>query len=297
MAVNQTNQLRVVPVAGRVGAEIQGVKLSKDIEQGILNEIKQLLSQYKVLFFKGQHHLVDQEHTEFAKLFGELYAHPTLSDDAEEDVILELNSQLGGKVNHWHTDVSFTPEVPKYSILRGVKIPKVGGDTLWANTNTAYEDLPEGLKNIADGLWATHTNDYDYAKLNNLEGENIEEPRKELKKRFESSVYKTKHPVVHIHAETGKKHLLLGAFAGKLDGYTTSESEKLISIFQSYVTSPENTVRWKWSEGDIVIWDNLATQHYAVADYDEHRIVRRITAGKVKPVNEQNEAGLLISKK
>ena len=114
---------------------------------------------------------------------------------------------------------------------------------------------------------------------------------------FESTVYKTKHPVVHVHGETGKKHLLLGGFVGKLEGYTTSESETLFSLFQSYVTRLENTVRWKWTEGDVVIWDNLATQHYAVADYDEHRVVRRVTVGKHVPINQNHESSSLLYKK
>ena len=90
---------------------------------------------------------------------------------------------------------------------------------------------------------------------------------------------------------------MLGGFVGKLDGYSTSESEKLFSILQSYVTRLENTVRWKWSEGDIVIWDNLATQHYAIADYEDHRVVRRVTVGKHIPINKNNESSTLISKK
>ena len=90
---------------------------------------------------------------------------------------------------------------------------------------------------------------------------------------------------------------MLGGFVGKLEGYSTSESEKLFSIFQSYVTRLENTVRWKWAEGDVVIWDNLATQHYAVADYEEHRVVRRVTVGKGVPVNQKNESSTLLSKK
>ena len=91
--------------------------------------------------------------------------------------------------------------------------------------------------------------------------------------------------------------MLLGGFVGKLEGYSTSESEKLFSIFQSYVTRLENTVRWQWTEGDVVIWDNLATQHYAIADYEDQRVVRRVTVGKDVPVNLENVASTLISKK
>ena len=292
----QTNQIKVIPVAGRIGAEIRGVQLSKNLEPVVFNKIKEALDEYKVVFIKGQDHLDDASQEEFASLLGEPYAHPTVPVKENSNFIFELDSDQGAKANHWHTDVTFVPEVPKYSILRGVTIPNVGGDTVWANTNTAYEDLPEGLKKLADELWAIHSNEFDYAQLavkNTVQ--NV--VSKEYRSVFESTIYKTKQPVVHVHGETGKKHLLLGGFVGKLDGYSTSESEKLFSILQSYVTRLENTVRWKWSEGDIVIWDNLATQHYAIADYEDHRVVRRVTVGKHIPVNKNNESSTLISQK
>ncbi len=283
-------KIKVLPVAGRIGAEIQGVLLGKDLAPEVFNEIKQALLKYKVVFFKGQNHLNDAEQEAFAKLLGEPYAHPTVPVKDKTNYIFELDSQHGAKANHWHTDVTFVTEVPKYSILRGVTIPSVGGDTVWANTNAAYEDLPQELKELADGLWAIHTNEYDYASLSK-EGEAALQKAKAV---FSSTVFKTKHPVVHIHAETGKKHLLLGGFVRKIAGFNSSESQNLLNIFNSYVERLENTVRWQWTEGDVVIWDNLATQHYAIADYDEHRVVRRVTVGKNVPVNEKNEASTSI---
>lgn len=292
----QTNEVNVVPVAGRIGAEITGVKLGKDLEPAVFNKIKKALDEYKVLFFKDQNHLDDASQEEFASLLGDPYAHPTVPVRENSKYIFELDSAHGAKANHWHTDVTFVPEVPKYSILRGVTIPQVGGDTVWANTNTAYEDLPEGLQKLADELWAIHSNEFDYAQLA-VKNAAQNEAGKAYRSVFESTVYKTKQPVVHVHEETGKKHLLLGGFVGKLAGYSTSESEKLYSVLQSYVTRLENTVRWKWSEGDVAIWDNLATQHYAIADYKDHRVVRRVTVGKQVPINIRHEPSTLISKR
>ena len=297
----QTNQLKVVPVAGRIGAEIQGVKLSGDLDPAVFNEIKQALNEYKVVFFKGQNHLDDASQEAFAKLLGEPYTHPTIPAKENTNYIFELDSKKIGTTtgravtNPWHTDVTFVPDVPKYSVLRGVTIPSVGGDTVWANTNTAYDDLPQGLKTLADELWAIHTNENDYVQ--NISDSEAKANGQEFGKKFSSTVFKTKHPVVHVHEATGKKHLLLGGFAKKLEGYSTSESEALLNIFQSYITRLENTVRWKWTEGDVVIWDNLATQHYPVADYKEHRVVRRVTVGKGVPVNQKNESSTLLSKK
>ncbi|WP_340372815.1 TauD/TfdA family dioxygenase [Peribacillus sp. FSL E2-0218] len=297
MTETKTQQIKVVPVAGRIGAEIHGVQLSGDLDLNIFSEIKQALNDHKVVFFKRQNHLDDASQEAFAKLLGEPYAHPTIPVKNDTNYIFELDSAQGAKANQWHTDVTFVPEVPKYSILRGVTIPKVGGDTVWANTNKAYEDLPDGLRHLADELWAIHTNEYDYAQFKQVEN-TTDEVKKKYREIFESTIYKTRHPVVHVHAETGKRHLLLGGFAGRVEGYTTSESERLLSIFDSYVTRLENTVRWQWSEGDVAIWDNLATQHYAIADYeDQHRVVRRVTVGKEIPVNKENESSRLLNKK
>lgn len=291
-----TKTLQIVPVAGHIGAEIRGVKLGKDIEAQTLTEIKEALKENKVVFFKGQNHLDDAEQEAFAILLGELYVHPTVPVKENTSAIFELDSEKGAKANQWHTDVTFVPEVPRFSILRGVTIPNVGGDTVWANTNKAYEDLPVGLQKLADELWSIHTNEFDYATVGHRELADAKNAQ-EFSKAFSSTVYKTKHPVVHVHAETGKKHLLLGGFTRRFEGYTTGESETLLNIFQAYITRLENTVRWQWDEGDVVIWDNLATQHYAIADYSEQRVVRRITVGKSVPVSQKNEHSQLVSKK
>ncbi|RAS85045.1 TauD/TfdA dioxygenase family protein [Priestia endophytica] len=283
----QLSQIKAVPLAGRIGAEIHGIHLSGELDSVVLDKIKQALNEYKVIFFKGQHHLDDTSQEAFSQLLGEIYAHPTVPKKENTNGIFELDSHSGAKANTWHTDVTFVPEVPKYSILRGVTIPETGGDTVWANTNAAYKDLPNELKRLADELFAIHSNEFDYANSS---------PTKPFSKSFRSTIFKTKHPVVYIHPETSEKHILLGAFAKKIDGYSSRESEYLISIFQSYITRLENTVRWKWNEGDVAIWDNLATQHYAIADYIERRTVRRVTVGKSIPINQKGESSTLLTK-
>lgn len=284
-----TTTLQLKKAAGRIGAEVKDVKLSAEIDQETFGQIEAALKEYKVLFFRGQNHLDDTAHEAFAQRFDSLYAHPTVPVKENSQSIFELNSDLGAKANSWHTDVSFVPEVPKYSILRSVTIPSVGGDTVWANTNTAYEDLPQTLKDFAENTWAIHSNKFDYATR--ISGKN-----KEHLKNFTSTEYETRHPLVHVHAETGKKHLLLGSFVRQFEGHSTTESAALYNILQSYVIDLENTVRWNWQEGDVVIWDNLATQHYAVADYDEKRVVRRVTVGKNVPVNVEGEKSLAVKK-
>jgi alpha-ketoglutarate-dependent sulfate ester dioxygenase len=277
-ATDKNAALEIAPVASRIGAEVRGVRLSPDLDRDTVDAIWKTLLKYKVIFFRGQQHLDNASQEGFARLLGEPYAHPTLPAKQGAGTILELDSFHGGHANFWHTDITFVDAYPKASILRAVEVPPVGGDTVWANTASAYQDLPEELRALADHLWALHTNEYDYAtalsKTTTTESEEVQQRNK----TFSSTVYRTEHPVVHIHPETGERHLLLGGFVRKIIGYTSAESERLFSIFQDHITRLENTVRWRWSAGDVAIWDNRATQHYAINDYgDQHRVMRRVT--------------------
>jgi taurine dioxygenase len=228
-----------------------------------------------VVFIRGQSHLDDAEHQAFGARFGKTVAHPTVPA-REGTRIFELDaSKGGGRADSWHTDVTFVDAFPKISILRGVTIPAYGGDTVWANTAAAYEGLPEHLKQLADGLWAVHSNDYDYAATR----ADIDPTRlAHHQKVFVSSVFEAEHPVVHVHPETGERALLLGHFIKRISGVSSAESARLFEILQNRVIRLENTVRWNWRQDDVAIWDNRATQHYAINDYgDQPRVVRRVT--------------------
>lgn len=195
---------------------------------------------------------------------------------------MELDGTRGQRANSWHTDVTFVDAYPKASVLRSVLAPKSGGDTVWANTSSAYNDLSVELRALADNLWAVHSNEYDYAALKpDVSVERLEAYRKV----FTSTVYETEHPVVRVHPVSGEKTLLLGHFVKRLKGYSQADSTQLFNLLQSHVTRLENTVRWRWSTGDVAIWDNRATQHYAVDDYGtQERIVRRVTLKGDVPV-------------
>ena len=281
--------LEVVPVAGRIGAEIKRVRLSPDQGQETFNAIYDELLQRKVIFFRGQQHLDDAAQEAFARRFGDLYAHPTVPVRDGTDTIMELDSSHGGgRANEWHTDVTFVDAYPKVSILRAVVIPQVGGDTVWANTASAYQDLPEELRLLAEHLWALHTNEFDYAAgyASARQRATKDEDEFQYAQVFSSTLYTTEHPVVSVHPETGERHLLLGGFARKFIGYSSSHSARLFGLFQDHITRLENTVRWRWSVGDVAIWDNRATQHYAINDYGEQRrVVRRVTIAGDIPVS------------
>jgi taurine dioxygenase len=201
--------------------------------------------------------------------------------------VFDLDSSRtgGGRANNWHTDVTFVERPPAFSVLRSVKIPESGGDTVWANTAAAYTNLTPELREFAERLWATHSNDFDYAQLGD-DGGKAAADRKAYQEIFSSTQYETVHPVVRVHPETDERTLLLGGFVRTFRGFGKTESNTIYRLFQDRVTGLENTVRWRWTEGDVVIWDNRATQHYAVADYGtKPRIVRRVTIAGDIPVS------------
>jgi taurine dioxygenase len=275
-------------VAGNIGAEITGVQVCPDLPVPILETIRTALHEHKVVFFHGQDHLDDDTQADFARRFGDLTtAHPTVPGLGSSRNVLPLDAQAGGgKANAWHTDVTFVDRPPAYSFLRAVTLPPYGGDTAWANTAAAYAGLAPELRDLADRLWAVHTNDYDYAEtrgggVNSASAKDA----KHHAEIFLSTVYETEHPVVRVHPETGERTLLLGQFAKQILGVPPSDSRYLFELFQRHVTRLENTVRWHWTPGDLAIWDNRATQHYAIDDYrDLPRRMHRVTVAGDVPV-------------
>ena len=275
--------IEVRPVTGRIGAEISGVQLSPDLSLEAVAQIRQALLRHKVIFFRGQHHLDNDGQEGFAALLGAPVAHPTVPTTPGTKYTLDIASTHGGRTNSWHTDVTFVADYPLASILRAEVIPAAGGDTVWANTATAYQDLSPELKDFVGKLWALHTNDYDYAATTaDVSAERI----KHFKSVFAATVYEAEHPLVRIHPETGEPSLVLGHFVKKINGLSSVDSANLFNLLQAHVTRPENTVRWRWTPGDVAIWDNRATQHYGVADYgNELRILRRVTVAGDLPVS------------
>jgi taurine dioxygenase len=275
-------------VGGRIGAEIIGVDITAELDSAVVSEINSALLEHKAIFFRGQH-LDDAAQIRFASLFGELTtAHPTVPSADGQPNVLSVNGDEGVRANHWHTDVTFVRTPPKVTTLRSIVVPPYGGNTLIANAAAAYRDLPFPLRQLADQLWAVHTNLHDYA-----------EPRSrraaEHRKVFRSRKYHTAHPVVRVHPETGERGLFIGGFAQRLIGLSSDESRDILRILQSYVTRPENLVRWTWAPGDLVAFDNRVTQHYAPDDYgDLPRLLHRVTVAGDVPVGIDGERSSVV---
>ena len=282
----------VQKVGGNIGAEIRGVRISGELPREVVSEIRRALLRHRVLFLRDQHHLDDDLQSRFAELFGTLTkAHPTVSGDGA--AILPVDSERS-KANSWHTDVTFVDRIPAISLLRAITLPPYGGTTVFANTVRAYERLAEPLRALVDGLWAVHSNLYDYARPEKAGNGALDPKFKAHREEFERLEFETEHPVVRVHPETGERTLVLGHFVRRFVGLSNQDSADLFELLQRHITKLENTVRWNWRPGDIAVWDNRATQHYAVDDYDDHpRRLHRVTLAGDIPLSIDGIASIV----
>lgn len=273
--------LTVTKLGSRIGARIDGVKLGGDLDAETVAEIRRALLEHKVVFFSGQHDLTDEEHHAFARLMGKPVGHHALKQE-DAPLITPLDSEYA-KATRWHTDVTFVPDYPAISILRAVTLPAYGGSTLWASTAAAYDHLPAPLKALTENLWAVHSNRFDYAAAPVAA---LSEEQQLMRAAFEKPDFRTEHPVVRVHPETGERTLVAGDFTRGFLGLDSHESATLLELLQRRITMPENTIRWNWAPGDVAMWDNRATQHRAVDDYDDQRrVMHRVTLSGDVPVD------------
>jgi taurine dioxygenase len=283
----------VAKVGGFIGAEVRGVRIGGQLEPEVVAEIRRALLRNRVVFLRDQEHADDETQEGFAALLGTpTKPHPTVS--GEGDSVLPVDSERS-RANSWHTDVTFVDRIPAISILRAITLPPYGGSTVWANTVRAYEMLPTPLQGLVERLWAVHSNLYDYARPESARGRGgIDVKHEEHRREFEALEFETEHPVVRIHPETGERSLILGHFARRFVGLSTRDSHDLLELLQRHVTRLENTVRWSWRAGDIAIWDNRSTQHYAVDDFDDlPRRLHRITLAGDIPVSLDGVASIV----
>lgn len=283
--------LTIRKVTARIGAQVSGVDISRELDQETVGLLRAALNEHKALVFDGVD-LDDEGQERFARHFGELTtAHPTVPSIEGAPNILPVDSERG-RANHWHTDVTFVVNPPQASTLRSIVIPPYGGETLIANAASAYRDLPEPLRNFADTLWAEHTNDYDYA----VPQESLDEEKAAARAQFTSIEFRTAHPVVRVHPLTGERGLFIGGFAQRILGLSVPESRKILDLLESYVRRPENILRWRWSPNQLVLFDNRITQHYAIDNYDDQpRRLNRVTVAGDVPVGTDGTSSYSIT--
>jgi taurine dioxygenase len=264
---------------------VSGIRLGGDLLPVTVDAICEALLRHKVIFFRGQHHLDDDQQTEFGRLLGtpvvqrlEFDGDDQRPDErvtqrrGESPIITRINSQ-DSKVTRWHTDVVFVADYPSTSILRPVSLPSYGGSTIWVSTAAAYASLPEPLKHLAENLRAVHAKRYDYVVTETMAGE-----QDDFREAFERQVFRPEKRVLWVHPQTGQRVLVLDDFVRGFVGLDTYEAHIVLEMLSRRIFMPENTIRWSWEPGDVAIWDNRSTQHRAVDDYDDQpRTMHRVT--------------------
>ena len=267
------------------GAEIIGLDIASATDDEVA-AIRSALTEHKVLVLRGQS-LDDTSHIEFGRRLGRLTAgHPVHDSGDVAQEVYALDSQDNGFADVWHTDVTFMKRPPLGSILRPVVLPPHGGDTNWADSQLAYESLSLPVRQMIDQLTAVHDGNREFGyylaqmrggKGNVWDGEEV------------TALVPVEHPVVRVHPETGRKGIFVNpGFTSHIAGVSEAESRGILDFLYAHLTKPEHTVRHRWRLGDLVLWDNRSTAHYANRDYGtQHRVMHRITLEGDVPVGPQ----------
>lgn len=272
----------ITPIKDTIGAVISGIDLNQLTDE-TLSLIKSVLLKHQVIFFRNQD-LQTSSQVNLAKSFGSLHIHPVFPTvpNVPEVIVLDSHETDLRDNELWHTDVTFSKTPPLGCVLRAVKIPPSGGDTLWASGTAAFDALPSDIQNKIKGLTALHDIRLSFPQ------ERFGGVGEEEKARLEEIYRKNppvSHPVVRTHPDTGKPILFVSeGFTSKIEGLPEDEGKELLDFLTQHAVKEEFHLRWAWQEGDVAIWDNRCTQHKALFDYgDAHRIMHRATVNGDEP--------------
>lgn len=275
-------RIEVEPIAPVAGAEIRGVDLSAELDEATVAELRRALLEHHVIAVRDQR-LTPADQIRFGRHFGELDTHPFVEGMPDHPEVIEIVTEPDDTFNFgggWHTDVTFLEEPDLGSILYGIEIPPVGGDTLFANQHAAYDTLSETMKGMLDGLVAVHSAGQQYAA-----GGYSTRSRSMRTKEADVADHVVRHPVVRTHPETGRKALYVNrAFTTRIAGLRHDESAALLEMLFAHAVREPFTCRLRWEPGTLVMWDNRSVQHYALFDYRGHRRrMHRITVRGDRP--------------
>jgi taurine dioxygenase len=258
------------PLTTHIGAEVEGADLSAAVDGELAGELRAALLEWKVLFFRGQHGLTPAGQRALVDVWGAPEPNPFFPrGDSVEVSRLAKDATTFGHENIWHSDHSFMAAPAMGAVLRAVEVPPAGGDTMWADMHAVYDNLPGRLKDRVEGLRAVH--DWEPSWGVTMTPAQIAALRRTLPA--------VEHPVVVRHPRTGRKLLYVNEpFTIRIVGLPEDDSRALLSELVLQARVPEYQVRFRWQPGSLAIWDNIATQHYAISDYfPQRRVMERIS--------------------
>ena len=279
--------MQIAPSGKRLGARIEGLDLSRPLAEREVEEIIQAIGRYGVLCFPRQR-LTARQHKDFAARFGELeinVASGAYQEPGIPEVMILSNIVKDGKPigladagQDWHTDMSYSKTIAFANVLYALEVPrrngKVLGATEFSSMQAAYDGLPDHLKTKLDGMTVLHDFNKFWDKMRNEKGSK-RPPLTEAQKNAKPPV---SHPIFLTHPITGRKVLYANpGYSVRINELAQKESDETLEFLFAHQTRPEYRYAARWSEGDVLMWENFGTIHNAVADYgpDEHRLVKR----------------------
>jgi len=252
--------IAVKPVTARIGAEIEGIDLSRPMDDATFSKVRKALLEHCVIFFRDQQfdHAAQKA---FGRRFGDLHVHPAIPGPEGHPEILPIHADERSKYiagERWHSDVSCDEEPPLGSILYLHTVPEYGGDTLFSNMYAAYDALSDQMKTYLDGLTARHDGEPQYRGRYRDQG--VDDTGK---------VYPfADHPVVRTHPETRRKCLFVNPiFTTGINGLPRIESDAILRMLFEHTQQADFQVRFRWRPGSVAMWDNRCVQHLAIWDY------------------------------
>ena len=272
-------KIEIHAVTPAIGAEIRGVDLSKPLSNETVDAVRDALHAHLVLFFRNQK-LTESDHIAFAGHFGPIQVPPlkTKYHDNPEINVLDQVSPRGDGADNWHADHTYTKQPALGSILRAVKVPRYGGDTMFASMYAAYDALSTPMKQMLDSLTAEH--DITGSASRGIRAGHVTETLAEIQRRLPP----VSHPVIRTHPVTKKKLIFVnGNSTTRIRELPELESEAVLRFLFEHVRTPEFQVRFQWDERSVAFLDNRCAQHYAVPDYDERRVLHRVTIAGDEP--------------
>lgn len=257
-----------------LGAEIAGLDLSQSLTEPVFNQVVEAFHEHEVVVFREQT-LTPEQQIEFSRRFGEIdvnvrsrYTKPGYPEIFVVSNIVENGEPIGvtDAGRYWHTDHCYVERPSRCSLLYALEVPEVDGttlgDTLFASMTAAYAGLPDEMKKRLRGLNAVNSYSYTY------ERKVREFNRASLAAEGRKAPPDIEHPVVRAHPYTGKPCVFVNeGYSTRIAGIAEEEGRRLLDYLLEHIVQPEYLYRHRWRRGDLLLWDNCATQHRAVFDY------------------------------
>ncbi len=263
--MGRTTKLSIRPLTPTIGAEIEGIDLSAPLDADAVADIRQALLDHLVLFFRDQL-MTPEQQFRFSEYFAPVMI-PTIDtiSTAQPGVtVIDQIAPKGEYTDRWHTDHTFVEETPLGAVLRAVELPASGGDTCFASMYAAYDALSPDMQRFLENLDAVHSTEMMSRALAHLENVETRQERQAI------------HPIVRVHPETGRKLLFVcGNFTTRIVGLSDAESDALLGMLFQHIKDPAFQCRFHWEVNSVAFWDNRCTQHCAIPDYTERRLMQR----------------------